>query len=294
MDLSTLDLARHPQTAFRQGARGLSIWACDGLLFVATDRLSAFDCILPDPIPGKGEVLTQLSAFWFAHLRARGSIADHLDHHGFRAVPRTPPALRRATRRPLDDRAPRPAAAGGMRRARLSRRFRLEGIPGHRRGLRPQAAARASNSPTPCPNRSSPPPPRTTTATTKTSTGRRLSSAWATRRWPWRCGRRACSSTRSARSTRPGAGIIIADTKFEFGVDERTGEILLIDEVLTPDSSRFWPANEYRPGISPPSYDKQFVRDYLETLDVGQDPARTRVAAGDHRAHGRKIPAGAV
>ena len=97
---------------------------------------------------------------------------------------------------------------------------------------------------------------------------------------------------RSAQNTRPNAGSSSRDTKFEFGVDERTGEILLIDEVLTPDSSRFWPAHGYRPGISPPSYDKQFVRDYLETPRLEQDPTRARVVAGDHRAHGGEVPAG--
>ena len=76
-------------------------------------------------------------------------------------------------------------------------------------------------------------------------------------------------------------GIIIADTKFEFGQDSK-GRLYLIDEVLTPDSSRFWPADQYRPGISPPSFDKQFVRDYLETLDWEQTPG-TVFATGDHR-----------
>jgi phosphoribosylaminoimidazole-succinocarboxamide synthase len=73
-------------------------------------------------------------------------------------------------------------------------------------------------------------------------------------------------------------GIIIADTKFEFGVDEND-EVILIDEILTPDSSRYWPADEYRPGISPPSYDKQFVRDYLETLDWGKTPPPPKIPA---------------
>ena len=84
-------------------------------------------------------------------------------------------------------------------------------------------------------------------------------------------------------------GILIADTKFEFGVDEQDGEIMLIDECLTPDSSRFWPASEYRPGISPPSFDKQFVRDYLDNPGLEQDPARAGVARGSYFPHQREV-----
>ena len=97
---------------------------------------------------------------------------------------------------------------------------------------------------------------------------------------------------RLRRRARPQRGIIIADTKFEFGVDAR-GTLTLIDEVLTPDSSRFWPADTYRVGSSPPSFDKQFVRDYLETLDWNKQRARAEAAAGDHRAHQREVSRGA-
>ena len=84
-------------------------------------------------------------------------------------------------------------------------------------------------------------------------------------------------------------GIIIADTKFEFGLDD-AGRLTLIDEVLTPDSSRFWPADTWRVGTSPPSFDKQFVRDYLETLDWNKRAPGPRLPRRDHRAHQREIP----
>ena len=86
-----------------------------------------------------------------------------------------------------------------------------------------------------------------------------------------------------------GRGILIADTKFEFGLDD-AGQVVLMDEALTPDSSRFWPADGYREGISPPSFDKQYVRDYLETLDWDKRAPGPRLAAGGDRGHGREIP----
>ena len=87
--------------------------------------------------------------------------------------------------------------------------------------------------------------------------------------------------------------IIIADTKFEFGID-KAGRLVLIDEVLTPDSSRFWPMASYKPGISPPSFDKQFVRDYLESLALEQETAGAASAAGHSGAHQRQLSRGAA
>ena len=104
---------------------------------------------------------------------------------------------------------------------------------------------------------------------------------------PSRCATRRWRSIASRPPTRPQRGIIIADTKFEFGTDA-DGKLYVMDEMLTPDSSRFWPADEYRVGISPPSYDKQFVRDYLETLDWNKTAPGPTSAARSHRRHARR------
>ena len=270
MDLTTLDLPGVPK--LRSGkVREVFDLGVDGVLFVATDRLSAFDCILPDPIPGKGEVLTQLSAFWFGHLRARGSIADHLITTDFTRFP----ARLQAFAAPLAGRSmivrrARPLPVECVVRGYLAgsgwKEYQATGnVCGHKlpAGLRLADAL---------------PEPLFTPAS-KNDHGHDENIDWPT--FVERLGDetvavalRAASLLVYSLGAQHAAerGIIIADTKFEFGVDERTGEILLIDEVLTPDSSRFWPANEYRPGSSPPSYDKQFVRDYLETLAWDKTP----------------------
>ena len=270
MDLTDLDLPGIPK--LRSGkVREVFDLGADGLLFVATDRLSAFDCILPDPIPGKGEVLTGLSVFWFHHLRARGAIADHLVTADFSRFPaRLQPFESELAGRAMIVRRARPLPVECVVRGYLAgsgwKEYQATGqVCGHRL---PPGLQLADKLPEPI-----------FTPASKNDHGHDENIDWDG--FVARLGDetvavalRAASLMVYETGARHAAarGVIIADTKFEFGVDERTGEILLIDEVLTPDSSRFWPASGYRPGISPPSYDKQFVRDYLETLDWDKTP----------------------
>jgi phosphoribosylaminoimidazole-succinocarboxamide synthase len=240
------------------------IYAVDDshLLIITTDRLSAFDVVLPDPIPGKGEVLTKLSNFWFA--RTAGIVRNHLAELPLDAVIRDP--------------AERAAVAT---RATVVRRLKPLPIEAVVRGYLIgsgykdyQATGKVCGIPLPAglPLAAPLPEPLFTPAT-KAVIGdhdenisfaecEKLVGADLSRQVRTLAIRVYSEGAAYARSR----GIIIADTKFEFGLDD-AGGLYLIDEVMTPDSSRFWPAAEYRTGISPPSFDKQFVRDYLETLD---------------------------
>jgi phosphoribosylaminoimidazole-succinocarboxamide synthase len=250
----------------------------DTLLIVTSDRLSAFDVILPDPIPRKGQVLTAMANFWFdklGHIVPNQLTGIDPENRGRRRRAR-PGARPRA-----GGQAPHPAADRG-RGARLRDRLRLEGLPGHRRHLRHRAARRPQAGAEAARSRSSPRPARPTSAsTTRTSASSRRRPAPTVLadalKGTGKTGAQLAAEARDAAialyseaadyaATR---GIIIADTKFEFGIDA-AGTLHLIDEALTPDSSRFWPADSYAEGISPPSYDKQYVRDYLETLDWGK------------------------
>ena len=251
------------------------IYAIDDrhLLIVTTDRLSAFDVVLPDPIPGKGEVLTELSNFWFD--RTRDIVANHLaDLPLEQAVPD-------ATER---------AALG--ERATVARRLQPLPIEAVVRGyligsgwkdFQTSGKVCGIELPTGLPQAAQLPEPIYTPATKATigdhdenisyeQTVDLIGAELAAR-----VRELALELYRQGAEYAAGRGIIIADTKFEFGLDD-DGQLYLIDEVLTPDSSRFWPADQYATGISPPSFDKQFVRDYLETLDW------------DKRAPGPKLP----
>lgn len=236
----------------------------DHLLIVATDRLSAFDVVLPTPIPGKGRLLTALSNFWFD--RFGSLISNHLQ-----GVSLTLESV-------LPDPAERLQIEG---RSVLARR--LQGVPieaivrgyligsgwkdyqrsGAISGIAlPPGLRQAERLPEPI-----------FTPSTKALAGAHDENV-AFEHVIAQLGERRAEQLRevSLHLFREAAeyarerGIIIADTKFEFGLDG-DGELVLMDELLTPDSSRFWPVERYRPGISPPSFDKQFVRDYLETLD---------------------------
>ncbi|HXS73109.1 MAG TPA: phosphoribosylaminoimidazolesuccinocarboxamide synthase [Rhodanobacteraceae bacterium] len=234
----------------------------DRLLIVATDRLSAFDVVLPDPIPGKGEMLTQISNFWFgktAHL-----VPNHLtgvpvaevlpasvDPHLYekRAV-----VAKRLTPVPIEAIARGYLIGSGWKDYQASGSLCGMTLPS---GLR-----QAEQLPQPM-----------FTPSTKAPSGshdenigydvvvQAIGEDLADQVRDATLAIYSFAATYAAQR-----GILIADTKFEFGTDA-DGKLYVMDEMLTPDSSRFWPADQYRVGISPPSYDKQFVRDYLETLD---------------------------
>ena len=246
----------------------------DRLLIVASDRLSAFDVVLPDPIPGKGRVLTAISNFWFA--RTRHIVANHLTGEPLSRY--LPDAAERA---PLEGRAvvvrrltplPIEAVVRGYLIGSGWKDYQRNGS-----GLRHRAAAgaRACRAP----------PAAIFTPATKAAAGQHdenisfeqvadtIGGAVALR-----VRELALALYAHAAEYARSRGILIADTKFEFGLDER-GEVVLMDEALTPDSSRFWPADSYREGTSPPSFDKQFVRDYLETLDWDKRPPGPRLPA---------------
>jgi phosphoribosylaminoimidazole-succinocarboxamide synthase len=235
------------------------------LLFVATDRLSAFDVILPDPIPHKGAVLNQLSAFWFKRF-------DKIDNHFVTADFDDFPQELHAFRDQLAGRSmivrktgPLPVecvvrgylAGSGWKEYQES-----QGVCGEK--LPPELQL-ASQLPEPI-----------FTPATKSEEGHDLNIDMKACRQILGNEMAECVRGLSLQIYAEGRdhaaqrGIIVADTKFEFGVVD--GKLLLIDECLTPDSSRFWPSDQYIVGQSPPSFDKQFVRDYLETLDWDKTP----------------------
>jgi phosphoribosylaminoimidazole-succinocarboxamide synthase len=234
----------------------------DSLLIVATDRLSAFDVILPDPIPGKGRILTAISGFWFA--RTEHIIRNHL--------------LQRSLAEVLPDPAERAQAEG---RSMIARRLKALPVEAVVRGYLIgsgwkdyQATGKVCGIALPPGLKQAQQLPEVIfTPATKAAVGDHdenisfeQAAAIVGEPLAARVRDTAIALYRFAAEHAARRGIIIADTKFEFGVDA-TGELFLIDEALTPDSSRFWPADSYRVGISPPSFDKQIVRDYLETLD---------------------------
>lgn len=232
------------------------------IVIVATDRLSAFDVILPDPIPGKGKVLTALSNFWFGRLAH--IVPNHLSGLDVGQV------------------VPNAAEAASLQeRAVVARKLRALPVEAVVRGYLigsgwkdyqrsgtvcgialPEGLRQAEKLPAPL-----------FTPSTKAALGAHDENIDFDQTVAL-LGQNLAEQMRDisvqlyseAAEYALQRGIIIADTKFEFGLDEY-GQLVLIDEVLTPDSSRFWPLAQYQPGISPPSFDKQFVRDYLETLD---------------------------
>jgi phosphoribosylaminoimidazole-succinocarboxamide synthase len=228
----------------------------DRALLVASDRLSAFDCVLPDPIPGKGEVLTALSAFWFQRL-------DFVPNHFITVDPKAFPAELKNFAAALSGRAtlvrrtkplPVECIVRGYLAGAAWEEYRERGtVGGHEvpRGLR-----EASKLPQPL-----------FTPTTKAASGHDEPITWEQCRsllgddLAHQVREESLEVYDHGRAHAEHAGVIIADTKLEFGlVDD---ELLLIDECLTPDSSRFWPADQWEPGKHPPSFDKQFVRDWL-------------------------------
>jgi phosphoribosylaminoimidazole-succinocarboxamide synthase len=237
------------------------------MLIVTTDRLSAFDVVMPDPIPGKGSVLTRISNFWFE--RTRHIVPNHLaDYPLERAVPDA------AERAPLEDRS---IVVRRLRALPIEAVVRGYLIGSGWRDYQQTGAVCGISLPSGMRQADRLPEPIFTPAT-KAELGAHDENI-AFERVVALIGRGLAEQARAtalslyafAAEHALARGIIIADTKFEFGLDA-AGHLTLIDEALTPDSSRFWPVDTYWPGTSPPSFDKQFVRDYLETLDWPKRP----------------------
>jgi phosphoribosylaminoimidazole-succinocarboxamide synthase len=244
------------------------------LLIVATDRLSAFDVVLPDPIPGKGEILTQTALFWFA--RTRSLVPNHLLPLQAEAV--LPPGVDadRYRLRSSVTRRLRPLPIEAVARGYLiGSGWKDYQAGGAICGIAlPAGLKLADRLPEPL-----------FTPATKAVAGEHdenIGYAQVVTLIGAKLARQVRDLTlriyREAADYALQRGIIIADTKFEFGLDE-DGRLYLIDEVLTPDSSRFWPADQWQPGANPPSFDKQFVRDYLETLDWNKQAPGPRLPA---------------
>ncbi len=263
MDLLECDLPDIPK--LRSGKVREVFDLGDSLLFVATDRISAFDCVLPNAIPRKGEVLSRISEWWFQKL---DFVPNHLVTANFRMFPaRLQPfadmlagrsmVVKRASPLPVECVARGYLAGSGWKEYQESGSVCGQKLPpGLRQGERLQETL--------------------FTPSTKAETGHDENISWrqcrailgddvATKVREW-----TIDLYEHGRASAARRGIIVADTKFEFGVLD--DELLLIDECLTPDSSRFWPESEYAPGGSPPSFDKQYVRDYLESIDWDKAP----------------------
>src|SRR6201988_2947135 len=242
----------------------------DTLLFIATDRISAFDVILPDPIPKKGAVLNQLSAFWFKRF-------DKIDNHfvtaAFSKFPKElQPFREQLSGRSMIVKKTKPLAVECVVRGYLAgsgwkEYQQSESVCGIKL---PGGLKQASKLPEPI-----------FTPATKADTGHDENIDM--KRCAEILGDDIAERVKGlsldiysrGREHADQCGIIVADTKFEFGTVD--GDLLLIDECLTPDSSRFWPKEQYAVGQSPPSFDKQFVRDYLETLDWDKTPPAPRL-----------------
>lgn len=263
MDLITLDLPGVPKVGSGKVREIFDLG--DQLLLVATDRLSAYDCVLPDPIPGKGEVLTRLSEFWFQRL---DFVPNHLLTTRFSEFPEIlQPYREQLEGRSMLVRKALPLPVECVVRGYLAgsgwKEYQESGtVGGH---SVPAGLREAEILPEPL-----------FTPSTKAAEGHDEAITWN------QCRRLlgdevaltvrqlALELYEHGRDLARRRGIIIADTKFEFGVTD--GGIILIDECLTPDSSRFWPAESYQPGTNPPSFDKQYVRDYLSSLDWDKTP----------------------
>jgi phosphoribosylaminoimidazole-succinocarboxamide synthase len=243
----------------RGKVRDIYAVGADKLLIVQSDRLSAFDVILPTPIPGKGEVLTELSNFWFEKLK--DVVPNHLTGIDPSSVV-APDERSQIEGRAMVVRKLKPLLVEAVVRGYLiGSGWKDYQDTGAVCGIRlPAGLAQAQKLPEPIFTPASKAPAGEHDENITYAEVEKLVGADTAARV------RDVSIALYKRAAEFAAqrGIIIADTKFEFGTDE-TGELVLIDEALTPDSSRFWPAAEYRTGISPPSFDKQFVRDWLET-----------------------------
>jgi phosphoribosylaminoimidazole-succinocarboxamide synthase len=261
------------------------IYAVDDrhMLIVTTDRLSAFDVVLPDPIPGKGQVLTRISNYWFA--RTKHIVGNHLSDYPLeRAVPDAAERALIADRAVVVRRLKALPVEAVVRGYLIGSGWKDYQRTGQVCGIDLPAGLRmADRLPRPV-----------FTPSTKAGRGQHDENvpfdeiaATIGAQLAGRVRDTAIALYEFAAAHALARGIIIADTKFEFGVDE-AGTLTLIDEALTPDSSRFWPVDTYAPGSSPPSFDKQFVRDYLETLDWNKTPPGPHLPADVIRKTGEK------
>lgn len=269
--MTVLQASRLPLRLLRRG-KVREVYEVDParLLLVASDRISAFDVVMDEPIPCKGAVLTQLSAWWFArlgqivphHLLSADAgeiihdlpvLAPHRDQLAGRAM-----LVRRTT--PIPFECVVRGYLAGSAWAEYRREGTLAGEP------MPIGLIESARLPVPL-----------FSPATKAEVGHdeNVPISWVADALGTGLAQRLKSTSlalyRAGCAHAEPRGILLADTKFEFGLDD-DGELRLMDEVLTPDSSRFWPEESYAPGSSPPSYDKQFVRDYLETLDWDKRP----------------------
>ncbi len=257
----------------RGKVRDIYALADDKMLIITSDRLSAFDVILPDPIPDKGRVLTEMANFWFERLKH--VVPNHLTGIDPESVVRGDEEKAQVRGRAIVVRKLKPLPIEAVVRGYLigsgwkdyQKTGKVCGI------ALPAGLEQAQKLAEPI-----------FTPATKAETGHDENISYAEVEKligaPLAARVREVSIRlyREASEYAATKGIIIADTKFEFGLDAK-GELVLIDEVLTADSSRFWPADSYRVGISPPSFDKQYVRDYLETLDWDKTPPAPHLPA---------------
>jgi len=261
---TTLSQSNLPGLELIHRGKVRDVYALPGqrLLIVATDRLSAFDVVLPDPIPGKGEMLTQISNFWFA--KTAHLVPNHLLDVPLADVLPAGTDLALYAKRAVVTRRLKPVPVEAIARGYLigsgwkdyQRTGAVCGI------TLPAGLKQAQQLPEPI-----------FTPSTKAAVGdhdENVSFDAVVNAVGRELAEKVRDATlaiyRWAAAYAAERGIILADTKLEFGTDE-DGKLYVMDEMLTPDSSRYWPADQYQVGISPPSYDKQFVRDYLETLD---------------------------
>ena len=264
MSLAPVDQTDLPLPLFRRGKVRDVYDLGDSLLFVATDRISAFDVILTPGIPQKGAILTRISNFWFDRF---GEIENHLLETDFDGLPpqvrereelrgRTV-LVRKCELIPIECVARGYLAGSGLKEYRAS--GKVCGVP------LPEGLVNASRLPEPI-----------FTPATKEETGHDVNITFE--EMASRVGTGLASTLRDmtlaiyakAATFAAERGILIADTKFEFGLAD--GRIIWIDEALTPDSSRFWPADAWKPGANPPSFDKQYVRDWLESTGWDKNP----------------------
>ena len=246
----------------------------DRLLIVTTDRLSAFDVVLPDPIPGKGKVLNEMSNFWFkklAHI-----VPNHLNGVAPETVIKGSDESAQVMGRAVVVKKLKPLPIEAVVRGYLiGSGWKDYQETGAVCGIPLPAGLKQADK---LPEVIFTPATKAEAGTHDENISYELAEKLIGKTLAAKVRDVSLRLYREAADYARGRGIIIADTKFEFGTDEK-GNLVLIDEALTADSSRFWPADRYQPGSSPPSFDKQYVRDYLETLDWNKTPPAPRLPA---------------